>query len=510
MNEHALHQSRSPSDTETPQSAETTASGDGKQGLHRGLGNRHLQLIAIGGAIGTGLFMGSGKTISLAGPSILLVYAIIGFFLFFLMRAMGELLLSNLEYKSFRDIAEHILGPWAGFFAGWTYWFCWIVIGVADLTAVTAYVQYWWPDVPKWLAATALIALLLSLNLIAVRLFGEIEFWFALIKIVAIVALIAVAAVMLFTGFTSPDGHVASLSNLVNDGGFFPTGAVGFLAGFQIAFFAFLGIELVGTAAAETKDPVRTLPKAINAIPLRVMLFYILALAAIMTVNSVAFDQPGGQPVRVDVRPGRLRRRGGRGELRGAHVGRVVGQRRHLLHLAHAVRPGLGPQGPPRLRTAFEEQGTRTGSDVLVLLPVARPGAAVHHRLDRRGLHPGHDGGLGAVHLRLEPDRRVVPGVPPPHSGTASKLPLQDAVGHPDGLGRDRLLRVHDRGAGHGARHPPGAARVTAVVPDPRRGLLAASSPGGCRGRRQLTDPDRSPNYRPLANIGTQWRADGS
>ena len=264
--------------------------------LERGLGNRHLQLIAIGGAIGTGLFMGSGKTISLAGPSILLVYAIIGFFLFFVMRAMGELLLSNLNYKSFRDIAEDILGPWAGFFAGWTYWFCWIVIGVADLTAVTAYVAYWFPDLPKWVGATCLVLLLLVLNLVTVKLFGEIEFWFALIKIVAIVALIVVAVVLVTTGFTSPEGHQASIANLWSGGGFFPRGSEGFLAGFQIAFFAFLGIELVGTAAAETKNPQSTLPKAINAIPIRVGLFYILALAAIMAVTPWQLINPAVSP----------------------------------------------------------------------------------------------------------------------------------------------------------------------------------------------------------------------
>lgn len=269
---------------------------EGHDHLDRALGNRHLQMIAIGGAIGTGLFMGSGKTISLAGPSILLVYAIIGGFLFFVMRAMGELLLSNLQYKSFRDIAEDVLGPWAGFFAGWTYWFCWIVIGVADLTAVTAYVSYWFRDLPKWVAATSLVVLLLVLNLVTVKLFGEIEFWFALIKIVAIVALIGVAVVMVATGFISPEGHQASIANLWNGGGFFPTGTGGFLAGFQIAFFAFLGIELVGTAAAETKDPTHTLPRAINAIPIRVGLFYICALAAIMAVTPWQLINPAVSP----------------------------------------------------------------------------------------------------------------------------------------------------------------------------------------------------------------------
>ena len=253
-------------------------------------------MIAIGGAIGTGLFMGSGKTISLAGPSILLVYAIIGGFLFFVMRAMGELLLWKLDYKSFRDIAEDILGPWAGFFAGWTYRFCWIVIGVADLTAVTAYVAYWFPDLPKWVAATSMVLLLLVLNLVTVKLFGEIEFWFALIKIVAIVGLVVVAVVMVASGFISPDGHQANVANLWSDGGFFPRGGEGFLAGFQIAFFAFLGIELVGTAAAETKNPTVTLPKAINAIPIRVGLFYILALAAIMSVTPWRLINPAISP----------------------------------------------------------------------------------------------------------------------------------------------------------------------------------------------------------------------
>lgn len=281
----------------SPSAPGTGSSDDQSDGtLERGLANRHLQLIAIGGAIGTGLFMGSGKTISLAGPSILLVYAIIGIMLFFVMRAMGELLLSNLNYKSFRDIAEDVLGPWAGFFSGWTYWFCWIVTGMADLIAVTSYVQFWWPGVPKWLPATCLVLLLLGLNLIAVRLFGEVEFWFAMIKIVAIVALIAVAVVMVVVGFTSAEGYHASVANLWNDGGFFPTGGKGFMAGFQIALFAFVGIELVGTAAAETRDPVKTLPKAINAIPLRVMLFYVLALTAIMAVMPWRSIDPNVSP----------------------------------------------------------------------------------------------------------------------------------------------------------------------------------------------------------------------
>jgi D-serine/D-alanine/glycine transporter len=257
----------------------------GEPHLERQLANRHIQLIAIGGAIGTGLFMGSGKTISLAGPSVIFVYMIIGFMLFFVMRAMGELLLSNLKYKSFSDFAADLLGPWAGFFTGWTYWFCWIVTGIADVIAIAGYVAFWWPDIQLWIPALAAILLLLGLNLPTVKAFGETEFWFALIKIIAIVGLIVVGLIFIITNFTAPNGSEATFANLWNDGGMFPTGPMGFIAGFQIAVFAFVGIELVGTTAAEAKDPEKNLPRAINSIPIRVMLFYVVALTVIVSVT---------------------------------------------------------------------------------------------------------------------------------------------------------------------------------------------------------------------------------
>ncbi|WP_287160282.1 D-serine/D-alanine/glycine transporter [Rhodococcus sp. (in: high G+C Gram-positive bacteria)] len=253
--------------------------------LSRQLSNRHIQLIAIGGAIGTGLFMGSGKTISLAGPSVIFVYMIIGFMLFFVMRAMGELLLSNMSYKSFSDFAADLLGPWAGFFTGWTYWFCWIVTGIADVIAISGYFKYWWPGLAAWIPALLTIAALLLLNLPTVKAFGETEFWFALIKIIAIVSLIIVGIVMVVSGFTAPNGATSGVDNLWNDGGMFPTGFMGFVAGFQIAVFAFVGIELVGTTAAEAKDPEKNLPKAINSIPIRVLLFYVVALTVIICVT---------------------------------------------------------------------------------------------------------------------------------------------------------------------------------------------------------------------------------
>ncbi|MFZ3415942.1 D-serine/D-alanine/glycine transporter [Arthrobacter sp. 3Tela_A] len=266
----------------TDNPAAVTSSKD--PGLARSMSSRHIQLLAIGGAIGTGLFMGSGKTISVAGPSVIFVYMIIGFMLYFVMRAMGELLLSNLRYKSFSDFAADLLGPWAGFFTGWTYWFCWVVTGIADVVAIAHYVTFWWAEIPLWIPALACIVLLLALNLPTVKAFGETEFWFALIKIIAILTLIVVGLVMILTRFESEPGTTAGFENLWANGGFFPTGPMGFVAGFQIAVFAFVGIELVGTAAAETKDPEKNLPKAINSIPLRIMLFYVGALVVLMSV----------------------------------------------------------------------------------------------------------------------------------------------------------------------------------------------------------------------------------
>ncbi|MCD8852546.1 amino acid permease [Staphylococcus xylosus] len=251
--------------------------------LKRELSNRHIQLIAIGGAIGTGLFLGAGQSISLAGPSILLTYIIVGFALFMFMRAMGEMLLSDTKFNSFADITNEYVGPLAGFITGWTYWLTWIISGMAEVTAVAKYVSFWYPEIPNWLSALACILLLMSFNLLSTRLFGELEFWFAIIKVVTIIALIIIGIVMIVMAYQTPFGH-ASVSNIYNNGGIFPNGMSGFLMSFQMAIFSFLGIEMIGITAGETKNPHKTIPQAINNVPFRILIFYIGALAVIISI----------------------------------------------------------------------------------------------------------------------------------------------------------------------------------------------------------------------------------
>ena len=243
-----------------------------------------MEMIAIGGCIGTGLFMGSGKTISLAGPAIILVYAVTGFMLYFVMRAMGELLLHNPNYRSFVDFSEDLLGPQMAFFVGWSYWFAWIVAAIAETVAITGYMTFWWPTLPAWISASVTIVLLLTINLLAVKAFGELEFWLAIIKVIAILGFIGLGIWLTLTNFVSPEGTKAQISNLWIYGGFFPHGQAGVMAALQMTIFAFAGMEIVGTLSAEAKDPAKALPNAIRKIPWRILVFYIGTVTVMMTV----------------------------------------------------------------------------------------------------------------------------------------------------------------------------------------------------------------------------------
>jgi len=251
--------------------------------LSRNLKSRHIQLIALGGTIGVGLFLGSAKAIAKAGPGLLLSYAVGGLAIFFIMRALGELLTYRPVAGSFATYADEFCGPFAGFVTGWSYWFMWIVTAMAELTAIGVYVRFWLPDLPQWVPALIALVLLYGSNLLAVRVFGELEFWFALIKVVTIVALIlAGLGIILF--HAGPLGSTAGFSNLWSQGGFLPFGVLGVLLTLQIVMFAYQGVELIGVTAGEADNPSVVLPKATNGITFRILIFYIGALLIIMSL----------------------------------------------------------------------------------------------------------------------------------------------------------------------------------------------------------------------------------
>ncbi|WP_019323288.1 amino acid permease [Streptococcus mutans] len=254
-----------------------------ENGMVRGLQNRHVQLIAIAGTIGTGLFLGAGRSISLTGPSIIIVYLLTGLFMFWMMRAMGEMLYHDPDQHTFINFITKYIGKEWGYFAGWSYWVSVIFLGMAEITAIAKYVQYWFPSWPAWIIQIVFLLILGSVNLIAVRVFGEAEFWFAMIKIIAILALIATAIFMLLTGFKTSQGPV-SFANISKGFEMFPNGWMKFLMSFQMIFFAYQAIEFVGITVSETQNPRKVLPKAIQEIPMRIVIFYVGALIAIMTI----------------------------------------------------------------------------------------------------------------------------------------------------------------------------------------------------------------------------------
>ena len=261
--------------------------------LKKGLSSRHIQLIALGGSIGTGLFLGIAQTIKLAGPSVILGYAIAGLIAFLMMRQLGEMIVEEPVSGSFSHFAYKYWGKFAGFMSGWNYWVLNILVCMAELSAIGLYIHYWWPDVPTWVSALGFFIFINVINLLNVKLFGEMEFWLAIIKVIAIIAMIAFGSYLLASG----NGAASSnLSNLWALGGFFPNGVMGLVMAMAMIMFAFGGIELVGIAAAETDNPKTTLPKAINQIVYRILLFYILSLVIILSLYPWNQMAQGGSP----------------------------------------------------------------------------------------------------------------------------------------------------------------------------------------------------------------------
>ena len=261
--------------------------------LKKGLSNRHIQLIALGGSIGTGLFLGIAQTIKLAGPSVILGYAIAGLIAFLMMRQLGEMIVEEPVSGSFSHFAYKYWGKFAGFMSGWNYWVLNILVCMAELSAIGLYIHYWWPEIPTWVSALGFFIFINVINLLHVKLFGEMEFWLAIIKVVAIIAMIAFGSYLLASG---SGGTQSSLQNLWELGGFFPNGVMGLVMAMAMIMFAFGGIELVGIAAAETENPQKTLPKAVNQIVYRVLLFYILSLVIILSLYPWNQMAQGGSP----------------------------------------------------------------------------------------------------------------------------------------------------------------------------------------------------------------------
>ncbi|WP_460087120.1 amino acid permease [Pseudomonas sp. H1_B04] len=256
------------------------------------LSSRQISFMALGMSIGVGLFLGSASAIKSAGPSVLLAYIISGGVIFLIMRALGEMTVHNPVYGSFAAYAHEYLGPYAGFLSSWNYWILMVGVGVAESTAVGIYMKAWFPDVPQWTWVCFSIASICALNLLAVRAFGEAEFWFALIKVATILALIAGGGMMIVTGWGN-NGVPLGLSNLWQHGGWFPNGISGMLISLPIVAYAFAGVEMIGIAASESEDPKKTIPRAINSVLWRILLFYVAAIAVILAIYP--WDQIGTQ-----------------------------------------------------------------------------------------------------------------------------------------------------------------------------------------------------------------------
>ncbi|CAJ0714611.1 MULTISPECIES: amino acid permease [Ralstonia] len=252
--------------------------------LQRNLRARHIRFLALGSAIGTGLFYGSASAIQLAGPAVILAYIIGGAAVYMVMRALGEMAVRQPVSGSFGRYARDNLGPLAGFLTGWTYILEMVIVCLADVTAFGIYMGFWFPEVPQWLWVLGIVMLICGLNLCNVKVFGEMEFWLALIKIVAIGAMIVGGTVILFLGVKMNGEHASGLSNLWSHGGFLPHGVGGLVASFAVVMFAYGGVEIIGITGGEAQNPDKVIPKAINAVPARILLFYVLTMCVLMAI----------------------------------------------------------------------------------------------------------------------------------------------------------------------------------------------------------------------------------
>ncbi|WFR84843.1 amino acid permease [Arthrobacter sp. Y-9] len=269
-------------------------------GYHKGLKNRQVQMIAIGGAIGTGLFMGAGGRLAAAGPSLVFAYAICGAFVFLILRALGELVLHRPSSGSFVSYAREFFGEKAAFVSGWFYWINWAMTTIVDTTAAALYMNFfgkyvpWIAAVPQWAWALIALVVVLSLNLVSVKVFGELEFWFALIKVVALVSFLLVGIWLVIFG--TPTGAPTGFSLITDNGGIFPNGMLPMILLMQGVVFAYASVELVGTAAGETENPQKIMPKAINSVVFRIAVFYVGSVILLSLLLPYTAYQKGVSP----------------------------------------------------------------------------------------------------------------------------------------------------------------------------------------------------------------------
>lgn len=251
--------------------------------LQRRLTPRHVTFMALGMCIGAGLFLGSASTIQLAGPSVLFAYVFVGAMIFIIMRALGEMAAHEPIAGSFGAYAHKYLGPFAGYLTGWNYWILMMGAGIAESTAVGIYMKAWVPGTPQWIWAFASVAMIGGLNLLAVKVYGELEFWFSLIKVLTVVLMILGGCAMIWLGWGN-GGTPTGLSNLWTHGGWFPHGVTGMVLALSVLVFSFGGIETIGMAAAEAAQPEHTIPRAVNSVIWRILIFYIGSLFVIMAI----------------------------------------------------------------------------------------------------------------------------------------------------------------------------------------------------------------------------------
>lgn len=246
-----------------------------QEGYRKGLKHRHIQMMAIGSAIGTGLFLGAGGRLHDAGPSLFIAYAVCGFFGFLVLRAIGELVMHRPSSGGVVSYAREFLGERAAYVLGWNYFLQWAITGIADVTAFALYLKFWpvFDSVPQWVLALAALVIVVAVNMIGVAVFGELEFWFSLIKVAAIVIFLVTGLIFIFTGHNL-EGFTPGLSNISSNGGIFPEGVLPLALVTSGVFFAYLGIEVIATAAGETENARQEMPRAVNNVVWRILILY--------------------------------------------------------------------------------------------------------------------------------------------------------------------------------------------------------------------------------------------